>query len=171
MKVKENLYQLHVTMAIDHSKKLTIVSKLLLEKYKDQLEDVMCDDNKTLMVIFRNKPDQIFNLQFPAFDTWDQIKRKMDKLMESDGICVVCCEMERTLKREEVPCRTKGCTCKQTRVSCTRPTGYCGTCCEMLCKTCWSQMTTMRCPVCRSCSALYRHKLDNVECHCDSDSD
>jgi hypothetical protein len=172
MKVKDTYHQLHLTMtAIDHSKKIDIVAKLLMTKYKDQLEKVMPSGVNTLLAIFKNKPDQLFELQFPAFDTWDQIKRKMDKLMESDGICVVCCEPEKPKKTERKVRCGKGCECGKTVVNFERPTGICATCCEMLCKSCWGQMYTTKCPVCRTCTRLYAHKLKNEECHCESDSE
>ena len=156
---------------MDYSKKLLVVAKLLAQRYEGKIDLKVSPKTKAMCVRFENKPDQEFVLTFPAFDTWDEIKRKMDKLVESDGICVVCCEMEKPKKtRKRVKCEG-GCDCIKYAVSFELPVGYCQTCCEMLCKSCWEKMTTNKCPVCRTCIATYKHKAKEEECHCEDDYD
>jgi len=155
------------------SKKLTVITKLLEQRYEDEIYITCISD--ILHCDFKNKPDQILQLQFAAFDTWDQIKRKMDKLKESDGICVVCCEMEKPKKKiVKVPC-PHGCKCGKTILVPEYPAGICNSCSEFICRSCWNKMGSNKCPVCRVCLGTYKHKLDTihrgelVECHCNDE--
>jgi len=85
----------------------------------------------------------------------------MKKLAESDGICVVCCEMEKT-KRKLHAVKRNGVT--QYRPQFEKNTGYCQSCCEYICNDCVNKMEGWRCPVCRECVAEYRHKFEEEVC-------
>jgi hypothetical protein len=142
-------------------KKLSVVSSLLKAKYEILVE---AGDAGMLECIWKNKPDQVLEIQFTAFDTWDKIKRKMDKLKDSDGICVVCCEQENS-GRKEIKVRTKGyCTTTTTFESYVR---ICNSCCEFVCKSCVMKMDGVKCPVCRVCLGTYHHISQQEECECD----
>ena len=78
-------------------------------------------------------------------DTWAEIKRKMDKLIESDGVCVVCFDKE--ISECEEGC-SKACKCKIKFIP-AKDCLYCLDCCELLCLKCFENMTTVKCPVCR----------------------
>jgi len=120
-------------------KKMTLVSELVANVYKDHISQFALHDSDGIYyprVIFKNKLDQAFALTFMMKDTWVDIKRKVEKLIESDGICVVCFEKEkyRISPKVDYP------KCDTT---------YCPHCCELTCVSCIRTMKGNDCPVCR----------------------
>jgi hypothetical protein len=110
-------------------------------------------------MIIHNKPDQMLLLDFIPFDTWNVIKNKVEKLVNSDGICVVCMEREKGIKKIE----KRRCGNNKNREILT-PSWICDSCCEFVCKKCCMAMEGNKCPVCRKCLMYYQHKMKNEEC-------
>lgn len=125
-------------------------------------------------IVFKNKPDQRLSLTFTTYDTWDKIKNKMQKLKESDGVCVVCCEVEKGKKKiiREKCCDVPHCKGTFKRVSIADNTFFCNTCCEFICKKCYRNMDGTLCPVCRTCLGIYnRNHEDDCLCVDNDESD
>jgi hypothetical protein len=128
-----------------------VVENLFKKIYANKIIKVEGHSNGGIWCVFSNKPQQDVLLQFIMFDTWDKIKNKVNKLIESDGICAVCYEMEKPEKGKCV--------------------GICNSCCEYVCKDCVRKMDGVRCPVCRVCVVQYRHDYFQEECDCLYDDD
>jgi hypothetical protein len=121
-------------------KKMRVISDLVCKVYDDELAEFMLmktvEDDFRPRIIFKNKPEQMFSAMFIMKDNWCDIKRKMNKLVESDGICVVCFETETFEKMQGGKF----------------PVGdskYCFNCCEMICEGCYDKLKTNECVVCR----------------------
>lgn len=133
-------------------KKMRIVSDLVCKVYGKDIDEYalhksMSGDIRP-RVIFTNKPDQSFCVAFIIKDNWVDIKRKMSKLVESDGICVVCFEKETKKFVEEFP---------------THDSNFCFNCCEVLCETCFDKLSTDACVVCRKGQdELNTYYLDSI---------
>jgi hypothetical protein len=148
-------------------KRAEVVAKMIFKLYDNDLEESFLY-KEGLYLTFKNKPEQVIEANFALFDTWDKIKSKMDKLVKSDGICVVCCEPEiRPLQKVVIKENGK----KSYRYK--RPSvRMCDSCCEFTCMSCFTSMLENgvgnkghKCPVCRTCLLEYKHKLDgNKEC-------
>ena len=136
-------------------KKIDKVLDLIIAVYKEHLNKVFVSKRDGCIVprvIFKNKPEQSFCIGFITKDTWTDIKRKMSKLIESDGICVVCFEKE---TYNNVRCDDKKCDCKYKEIP-EIDSLSCLECCEMYCFECFDRMKGVKCPVCR---ASYNDKL------------
>jgi len=147
------------------SKKTRIIGDLLLKMYVKEIQYLGTDENGVIIIEFVNKPDQVVALVFAEMDTWNVIKNKFEKLIKSDGICVVCCETEkvkRFMKKES-------CGCESEILS--NNSSMCQTCCEFVCRTCYDRQKGSKCPVCRQCLGKYFHEMEDEECWCNNDSD
>ena len=105
--------------------------RLLSEPYRDEISTLICNNNK-ISIIVNNKPNQRIYLKFVISDRLNIIKNKLDKLIKSDGICVICCEPE---------------IYDGSRI--------CDTCCEFVCNACCMKIEGCKCPVCRTCIWTY----------------
>lgn len=92
---------------------------------------------------FTKNPALKFKTTIALTETWNVVKRSVQKMAESDGICVVCFE---TPKYDYIP--------------------HCPTCNEVVCGPCVVASKTTKCPVCRSCLFMDIHKLKKDECRC-----
>ena len=140
------------------------VAKLLSQTYDgENTFDRLMVYETNIEIIFANKPEQSVIIFFAGFDTWNRIKSKVEKLMSSDGVCVVCCETEKGKKKTV---RKHCCDDPHCRGSIgveIVPSGVCQSCCEYLCRTCYLSMQGgMKCPVCRECFWSYTHKIEEV---------
>lgn len=146
------------------NKKIEKVTDLLESVYVKDIKDIILQENDDLditvpRVIFKNKPDQSFCIMFITKDTWADIKRKMNKLIESDGLCVVCFEKE--IHPETNPCKNKECDCKFKKDIPEKDSMYCFDCCEMLCFNCFETIRSCYCPVCRKHIGVgFRHYFE-----------
>jgi hypothetical protein len=140
------------------------VAKLLNQAYPEKTFMKLIAYPWNLEMVIRNKPEQKIVLTFAMFDTWNKIKSKVEKLVSSDGICVVCCEQEKgkkTMVREKC-CDTPHCKGTIVKVDIEGRTGICQNCCEYLCRKCYGGQQGMKCPVCRQCMWIYAHKREEV---------
>ena len=140
------------------------VAKLLSQAYPEKTFLKLIAYPFGLEMVIHNKPDQKIVLAFTIFDTWNKIKSKVEKLVSSDGICVVCCEKEKgkkTMVREKC-CDTPHCKSTIVKVEIEGRTGICPNCCEYLCRNCYESQQGMKCPICRQCMAIYAHKREDV---------
>jgi hypothetical protein len=136
-------------------KRATVITKLMRKTFDKDITDIGLTENG-LLVIFTNKPKQPVMCCFPLVDTWDKIKVKIQKLIDSDGVCVVCFKKEK-LKHLAV--------------------NTCDTCCEFICEECNNECYKSKvqdtkspykghlCPVCQTCSIDYLRKVQDDECH------
>ena len=151
-------------------KKIVIVGNLIAKTYASDVSFIRSysseDDTQGRMeIIFTNKPDQKVSLLFVGFDTWDKIKKKIQKLIDSDGICVVGCEKQKGRKKlVKQPC--KGCPCghMETVLEIDGKTDICQSCCEYICRDCVAKNHDWKCMVCRQCIIQYYHLMDKEEC-------
>jgi len=147
---------------------------LIAQVYGDDLKEHKYNDDGLTHLIFKNKPDQLLQLHFQMYDTWDKIKMKMNKLRDSDGLCVVCCMMEKGKKKiVRRPC--EGCDCGHTfrAVEIETLTFVCETCCDYACRDCRLKfgVKESKCPVCRECLNAYIHKHEGTKCPCEDDNE
>lgn len=148
---------------VDFRKKTMTIKNLLMKVYGNKIKYFICDKDTGMLLIQINK-DQVVNLEFAGFDTWDKIKSKVEKLLKSDGICVVCMEKEKGKKKMIKCCDDIHCSSRELRII---TTSYmCSGCCELLCFPCYRIMNNMKCPVCRQCLDFYSHKLKREKCDC-----
>jgi len=151
-------------------RKSHIVGDLLAKTYGKHFSAIQSytNDDETkgwLEVIFTNKPGQKVKLLFIGIDTWDKIKNKVQKLIDSDGICVVCCEKEKGKKKlVKRPC--EGCDCGHTEtvLEIEGHTHICYSCCEYICKDCVHKNKDWKCMVCRQCINKYYHIMEDEVC-------
>ena len=144
-------------------KRTTAIAKLIKQIYGNKIQRMFRYTNTGAIFMQINK-HQLISLDFAFFDTWDKIKSKVEKLLKSDGICVVCMEKEKGKKANRPCCNDKHCT-EQTVVD--TVSYICGGCCEFLCLSCYQKMNNHKCPVCRQCIETYVHKFKQEECKCD----
>jgi hypothetical protein len=150
--------------------KARIVAELIGRTYGDHIASLKNFRNNEqtmgrLEVIFQNKPDQKVVLLFTGIDTWDKIKNKIQKLIDSDGICVVCCEKQKGKKKiVKRPCN--GCDCGHTEnvIEIDGYTEICQSCCEYVCLPCLQKNGQWKCAVCRQCIHAYAHIMHNEVC-------
>ena len=138
------------------------VAKLLSQSYPEKTFLKLVAHPWGMDMVIRNKPDQEILLASAMFDTWNKIKSKVEKLVSSDGICVVCCETEKgkkTMVREKC-CDTPHCKNTIVKADIEGRTGICQNCCEYLCGKCYKGQKGMKCPVCRQCLWIYTHKRE-----------
>jgi len=140
-----------------HFKKASVVANLLIKTYEKDIETlnvITYKEEVFVEVVFTNKPDQMRVLRFIPFDTWDKIKNKIEKLIDSDGLCVVCCEKKKKNRTTGIPG--------------VGMSDICQTCCEYQCYDCIKENLKhpngFRCMVCRQCLATYKHLVDNTSC-------
>jgi hypothetical protein len=140
------------------------IAKLLSQAYPENTFLQLSVFTYGLEMVLCNKPDQKIVLNFVTFDTWNKIKSKVEKLVSSDGICVVCCEQEKGKKKmvREKCCDTPHCKSTIVKVDIEGKTGICQNCCEYLCRKCYGSQQGMKCPICRQCMGTYAHKLEEV---------
>jgi len=149
--------------------KTRIVGDLLMRTYGDHITSLYISSMKRetgrLEVIFKNKPDQKVPLQFAGIDTWDKIKNKIQKLIDSDGICVVCCEKQKGKKKiVKRPCIGCNCGHMENAIEIDGQTEVCQSCCEYVCLSCIQKNDQWRCAVCRQCVLAYSHIMSNEVC-------
>jgi len=139
-----------------YEKKADVVAKLLIKTYEKDIEVlniVIYKGDVFVETIFTNKPDQMMVLKFIPFDTWDKIKNKIKKLIDSDGLCVVCCEKKNNQK---------------TEIPGVGISDICQTCCEYQCWDCikenFKHSSGFRCMVCRQCLVAYKHLAEDKPC-------
>jgi hypothetical protein len=127
-------------------KKTEVIARLLVSVF-DEIKSIQIllpdDEYPRLSIIFHKNPALEFNTYFALTDTWDRIKNKVKKMAESDGLCVVCFEPQKS-------------ACPP----------FCPTCCEITCFDCIKTSGKMNCPVCRSCLNVDIHTLEKKECNC-----
>jgi hypothetical protein len=157
---------LMVKLMADRRKKANTVFKLLKATYGDSIKHIAIDDD-TAIVSIQFNPDQLIVLDFVLFDTWDKIKSKVQKLIDSDGICVVCMEQEKG-KKKMIKC---ACGCGERKVVPHFVSRTCSSCCEFVCESCRTKMNGNKCPVCRVCIDRYMHIYNREGCHCDDSDD
>jgi hypothetical protein len=120
-------------------KKLRIIIGLIRSVYGNDILEIIQYEDGCIQLTFKNKPNQPLRLVFHMFDEWDKIKMKMDKLRDSNGECVVCCETEKIKAKNEL-------------------TLFCSHCCEFTCLKCLSQFGEEKndnCPICRQPLSTY----------------
>jgi hypothetical protein len=137
---------------VDH-KKTSLVADLLRKEFESVINWVKIGINSDevffIAVEFKTKIQ--VNFKFALYNTWNDIKRKVKKLSESDGICVVCFEQEKVKKHKQ---------------------GYmhfptiCGSCCEYICRDCFTSAQSHKCPVCRECLIADYHSINKETCDC-----
>ena len=148
---------------MSENRKKNIIVATLLEKTLDKslhtirsLSSPSSPARAILEIIFMNKPDQEVLIKFAPFDTWDKIKKKFQKLIESDGICVVCCEKEKGKKKIITrPCIDCDCGHTNKSVEIDAYSHICQTCCEYVCMSCMTKCDDYTCPVCRTLWSAY----------------
>jgi hypothetical protein len=151
-------------------KKAMVVNDLIYKLYGDKLLKLATTPGGFTDIIFKNKPDQRLRLSFTCMDTWDKIKQKFAKLMESDGICVVCCEMEKGRKKMvKRPCQDCDCGHTERVVEIDSLTSICQSCTDYVCCKCINTMDGLKCPICRECMRLYKHKYEKERCDCEEE--
>jgi hypothetical protein len=134
-------------MSFEQQRKKTAVVGQLLFDTMDGIEEVNArqieGEPPFLEISFTKNPALLFATNIALTDTWNVVKRSIQKLAESDGICVVCFEIPKT---DYLP--------------------HCPTCSEIVCVPCVRAAKTSKCPVCRLCLCMDIHKLKKEECHC-----
>ena len=135
-------------------KRAMVIVKLMYKTFAKDITDIGLAENG-LLVVLTNKPKQPVMCCFLLVDTWDKIKIKIQKLIDSDGVCVVCFKKE---KLRKVAVNT------------------CDTCCEFICAECDGACYKSKvqdtksiykahlCPVCQTCSIDYLMKVKDDEC-------
>lgn len=152
--------------------KSMVVGSLMHKLYEGKLNHLTVESSGLIDVVFTNKPNQQIQLQFTPHDKWNHIKTKVDKLIKSDGNCVVCYEKEKSvMKIERVPCKDCNCGHTERKLVFKTNVGICQSCCEYVCIDCYKKMNGTKCPVCRECLLSYKHKYKGEECHCNDDDD
>jgi len=153
MKIKKDCSKYHprrnheIKMSSEsaHVKKITTICKLLISAF--DIAIIKLSEEHIAEITFVNKPNQPVRVQFLLCETWNVIKARVQKLQDSDGICVVCFE-----KEEETISRS----------SC-----FCQTCCEFLCMSCLEKharaFKRTNCPVCRTYILTYHNKLQELK--------
>jgi len=137
-------------------KRATVIAKLIRRTFVKEITDVGLSENG-LIVIFANKPTQPVMCCFPLVDTWDKIKIKIQKLNDSDGVCVVCFKNEKVARKKY-------------------SVNTCDMCCEFICTECTDECYKTKaaetknsykahlCPVCQTCSVDYFIKVKKDTC-------
>jgi hypothetical protein len=110
-------------------KKIKEIDDLIAKIYNNDLIEIgyYGESDVYFFITFKNKPDQIIGLKNLHLFTWNIIKSKIEKLIKSDVVCVVCFEK-----------------------SIDKATIFCPKCCEFQCHSCFMSQTGSLCPVCRS---------------------
>jgi hypothetical protein len=131
-------------MTSTQNKKLETIVKLLQATFS--IKDIVVYDNYMTEITFHNKPTQQVKVRFLLLETWNVIKARIQKLQDSDGICVVCFEKEEN---------GEGCSFT------------CDTCCEFICVSCVKDNFQTRgdqnCPVCRTSLIAHLKKLKELK--------
>jgi hypothetical protein len=144
------------------AKKVQVVADLIGRVYGDDFKLYQNNDDGLVQIVFENKPDQLLQLRFQVYDTWDKIKMKMDKLRDGDGVCVVCCEMEKGKKKMvKRKCNCGECGNMYRDVVIDTLTHVCESCCEYVCGDCavkFEGTYRNKCPICRETLTKYRDK-------------
>jgi hypothetical protein len=135
-------------------KRAMVIAKLMRKTFDKDIIDVGLSENG-LLVKFTNKPKQPVMCCFPLVDTWDKIKIKIQKLIDSDGVCVVCFKKEKLIQLAVMTCDM---------------------CCEFICTDCGNECFRSKiqdtkspykahlCPVCQTCPMDYLKKVQDDEC-------
>lgn len=141
-------------------KRAKVTANLLFTMYDEQIDEAFLSSNGIFMT-FKNKPDQPVKALFALFDTWDKIKKKTEKLAESDGICVVCCEPEIYPLEKKLCVLPDG---EKKHIYKRKDVEMCNHCCEFICRPCTRKFIETsrehRCPVCRMCILAYKLKME-----------
>jgi len=152
MKIKKDCSKYHprrnheIKMSSEsaHVKKITTICKLLISAF--DIAIIKLSEEHIAEITFVNKPNQPVRVQFLLCETWNVIKARVQKLQDSDGICVVCFEKEEN--------KTGGCS------------HSCDTCCEFICVPCMKENVQTRgdtnCPVCRTPIMAYSQQLQKI---------
>jgi hypothetical protein len=148
---------------IAYTKKRDIACGLLDKTFPNQIVSMFCRDGGIVELIFKNKIQQKVSIEFLCQDPWDKIKAKVQKLIDADGVCVVCMEKEKGERKKTSCCM--GCP-RGIRESIKTYTHLCQSCCEYVCAPCFEKLKDTKCPVCRQCVHSYKHSYFGEKCHC-----
>jgi len=151
------------TKFIAYGKKRDVVVGLLDTTFPNQFVSMFCRDGGIVDVILKNKIQQKIQIEFLCQDPWNKIKAKVQKLIDADGVCVVCMEKEKGKRKKSSCCMS----CPRgIRESITTYTSVCQSCCEYVCVPCFNKLKDTKCPVCRQCLNSYKHSYFGEECRC-----
>jgi hypothetical protein len=126
------------------NQKMSTICKLLVKTF-DVIHVKGAQDRYDVEITFRNKPTQPVRVRFLFFETWNVIKARVQKLQDSDGICIVCFEKEEGEGNSNA----------------------CDTCGEFLCTSCieanFNTRGDEKCPVCRTAIVKYFLKIQELK--------